>query len=77
MVAGGSAGHSDWHGSHSSLSLRHKHGPSWGPEPQVSVRPSVATGPTDINTGPFCCCFRASNEDLALGNSPDPVSTWN
>lgn len=55
MVTGGSAGHSDYHGSSYCKSLSCHHGHTWWPITWASMRPFVETQNISIITAPGCC----------------------
>lgn len=65
---GVSPGHSDQHGPHGNVAIGHQHDCKWWPGLQASPWPPMVTRATDINSGSVCC-FRTSDQDLALGCS--------
>lgn len=62
MVLFGSAGLIDQHEHDGSIALRHTHGPRCGPQSRASALPLMATGTSDIGTGPISS--RATDPDM-------------
>lgn len=65
---GVSPGHSNQHDPHGNVAIGHQHDHKWWPGLQASSWPPMVTRATDINSGSVCC-FRTSDQDLALGCS--------
>lgn len=74
MAPGGGKDHPGRQGPSRRVASVLQHGLRWRSRPLESAWPSVATGATDIDTGPGC--FRTRDPDIALGSSPAQPSPW-
>lgn len=78
MTTGDIVGHSDWHGLHSRVALKHQHGPRW-PKPLASTLPLMVSVAMNRNTDSGCGTVMdpsmACSSFLGLDNTMAPGGT--